>query len=371
MNTYMEDLSQYKGLIPQETVLEIAGKYSLREPQDMRPGGGTASPKVILQCEDGFFLMRRRRSEFCPENCVLFDHAFIRHLAEAGLPVASPLVARDGRTWVVEGEHTYEIVPFIKGLALGEPNSTTQMVSAAKMLSRLHKASQSFSPPTVKDLGRDLYLPRYLDLIEEQLSLNVPHNAPFRALGERMLKMAKQVIVDSERLRPDELLPIAVHGDYTWANVMYRGEEVGGIFDFDWTTRTNRVWDVARGILFFAFRRHSRFNPDDITSLAEAMIPDYERASVFLKAYTEGMLPLNDEEQRILPLFIRETLLCMRIAGMRKLPTEQRLAYATREMEPLLDWMETSLESFDPACSEEGLGVLLKGGVCPWRWKEK
>ena len=75
-------------------------------------------------------------------------------------------------------------------------------------------------------------------------------------------------------------------------------------------------------------------------------MPDYGRALAFLKAYSAYMPSPSEEEQQILPLFIRESLLCMRIGGMRKLPLEQRIAYATHGMRPLLDWMETSLEAF-------------------------
>ena len=345
MTSYPQQ-SEYKASIPQETVLKAVAAFPLGNPTDMRPGGGTASPKTVFRSDGDVYLLRRRRSEFCPENRVRFDHGFVRHLAEAGLPVASPLVARDGRTWVVDGGHTYEIVPFIEGLAIGRLNSASQMVAAASMLGRLHRASRSFSPPTEKDLGRDLYLPRYLHLLEEQLDARRTHDASLRDVGQRMLEMAKEVVVDVERARPDDLSPLAVHGDYMPGNVMFRADEVGGIFDFDWATMTSRVWDVARGILHFAFRRRTRLNPDEITSLTEAMTPDLDRASSFLSAYTAAMPALSAQEEEILPLFIREALLCMRIGGMRKVPVERRLAYATEGMEPLLDWIETSVESF-------------------------
>lgn len=342
----------YTGPIPPATARKVIARFPLGHPTDLRPGGGTASPKTVFACDGDRYLLRRRRSEFCPENRVRFDHAFVRHLAESGLPVAPPLGTREGRTWVVEGEHTYEIVPFIEGLSVRRFNSRLQILGAATALGRIHQASGSFVPPTVKDLGRDLYLPRYLPLIESELRAGRGQGMAVRRVAERMLRMAREVIADVERVRPDEVAPTTVHGDFTPGNVLFRGERVQGIFDFDWATITSRVWDVARGILHFAFRRRTPLDPDDIRSLTEAMTPDLERACDFVETYTSVAPPLNRGERAILPLFIREALLCMRIGGMRKLPEAERLDYAVRDMEPLLDWMETAVESFVSGLTE-------------------
>jgi len=340
-----DETSAYRGFLPAELIVGLAEEYSLGAPDSVRPGGGTASPKAILGYGGRRFLLRRRRAEFCPENRVRFDHAFIWHLARAGLPVATPLTARSGRTYVVRGEHAYEIVPYIEGLEVADQASGDRMRSAARMLGRLHEASRSFSPPAHKDLGRDLFLPRYLHLLEAELERSRGQDARPRRVAELMLGKAKEAIAETERLRPDDVAPIVVHGDYTPANVLFRGPEVGGVFDFDWATRTNRTWDLARGIAFFAFRRKAPLDPDDIVSLTEAQTPDVARAGAFLRAYEEVAPRLDVAERRILPLFIRETLLCMRVAGMRKLPPDERLGFAVRDMEGLLDWMESGLEA--------------------------
>jgi len=340
----MDELSEYREDLPRELVEDVVSRYALGPPRVLADGGGTASPKLILRCGEREVLFRRRRREFSTPNRVRFDHAFIRHLDEALLPVAPPLTSRTGETWVRVGGHVFEIVPYIRGLEQMQRDSLAQLENAAEALARVHEASRAFRPPVEKDLGRDLYLPRYIHLLEDQLERNTPADSPYRPTAERMLSISRRVMQETERMRPDGVDPLVVHGDYTPANILFRADEVRGVFDFDWATRTSRTWDLCRGLLFFAFRRNTPLNPDDIASLTEAPIPDLKRARLFASAYSRGAPRLNDAEMHTIPLFVRETILCMRVGGMRKLPVEERLAYATREMEPLLDWMEERLD---------------------------
>lgn len=332
-------MDRFKGTLRSELVQKIAGVFGLRRLEWVRPGGGTASPKALFKCEQGVYLLKRRREEFCRENRIRFDHAFVQYLYERGLPVAPPLRTTEGRSWVVESGEVYEVVPFIEGLCQWAEKEG-ELISAGETLGRLHRESGSFSPPCSKDLGRDLYLPRYLHLLEQELE-TLSHET-----GERMLRMARRTIELSEEMEHEFRSPTVNHGDYTPANVLFRGSEVAGIFDFDWCVLTSPLWDMARAILFFAFRRKTPLHPEDISSLTEAPIPHIPRSKLLLRAYESVVHPVDKLEKDVLVLFLRETVLCMRIAGMRKLPREKRLSYATEGMTPILDWLEDEVEAF-------------------------
>jgi len=141
-----------------------------------------------------------------------------------------------------------------------------------------------------------------------------------------------------------ESLPSAIiHGDYTPANVLFRGDSVGGIFDFDWVSRQPRVIDLGEALIFFAFTRRDPIDPDDIWSLVQGWAPDLDAARAFLAAY-QAEWPLTREEARALPYFMRETWLGVRIRAMRKVPTEERLRILTQDGLPPLRWLERSVE---------------------------
>ncbi|MEX1253722.1 MAG: phosphotransferase [Dehalococcoidia bacterium] len=79
-----------------------------------------------------------------------------------------------------------------------------------------------------------------------------------------------------------------LHCDYHGLNMVFQGEELAGLFDFDFTTRGPRTFDVSRGL--FNFGRERRGS----TTLREAF------CRAFLEGY-ESVHALTEEERHALP----------------------------------------------------------------------
>jgi len=321
---------------------QVLAEYDVGPANQVRTGGGTAAPKVVVTTTSGRYLLRRRRPEMSDDAIVAFDHAVIAAVADVGLPVARPLPTRHGRTWVQQDGCAYELFPFIEGLQRFTYGNRVQIGAAARTLARFHGATASLQVPPQKRWPREHLISTMAETLAGALA--------GRGANERYLAEALTLLSSARRLEAElstgvvAALPHTVtHGDFTPANVQFRGDAVGGVFDFDWVSHQPRLQDIGEALQFFSFPRRHDLDPDSIWSLVEAWQPDLGAASVFLAAY-QGETPLTAAEAKALPLFMRETWLGVRIRAMRKVvPEEQLRILAEGAIEPL-HWLESSAD---------------------------
>jgi len=318
--------------------LDVLANYGLGQPGHAEAAGGTASPKLLVRVGARSYLVRRRRPTSSADEVISFDHGVIGSMVDAGLPTVRPIAAADGRTWVRLGEHAYEAFPFVSGLVAHSQGNVRQLEAAARTLARLHRATDSLMPPGRKDWPREHCIQDMTGTLRQELAGAAERDA--------RLPAARAMLASAERLAgvlSDPLvarLPrVIVHGDYTPANVLFRGDRVGGVFDLDWVSRQPRVLDVGEALQFFAFRRNSALDPDSIWSLVQAWEPDEAAAAAFLRAY-QSTWPLDDDESGALPLFMLETWLGVHIRAMRKVVPEDRLSILTDGALEPLRWLE-------------------------------
>ncbi len=321
-----------------DVVDAVLARYGLRAEVPPEPAGGTASPKVFFRMLGRRFLLRRRRAEFCPEPVVAFDHSVMRHLANAGLRVIVPFTQRDGTTWATMDGATYEVFPFIEGLELLHQGNTAEVADAGRQLGRLHRATEDFVPEGEKGWGREFDMAANRATLVDFLETPAAEGAA-RPAAEGMAAMAERVVESLPDDAVDALPHCIIHGDYTWANILFRNGRVAGIFDFDWCDRQPRIHDLARGLLFFATFRERPLDPNSIRHLVQAWRGDEDLGRTFLNAYAEEV-QLTEDERRLLPAMIAETWLCCRIRAMRKVPDEEKLEILTDGIAPTLDFLK-------------------------------
>jgi Ser/Thr protein kinase RdoA (MazF antagonist) len=89
-----------------------------------------------------------------------------------------------------------------------------------------------------------------------------------------------------------DALPVGrVHGDYHGRNMVFVGDELRGLFDFDDLERGPLVFDVARGVHMFGREARGSFR----------IRPEVAR--LFIAAYARGRA-LNHEERDALPVMV-------------------------------------------------------------------
>lgn len=328
-------MGTHPNALTQGEVRAVLGAYDVGEVMFTRPGAGTANPAVIVVTNRGQFFLKRRNARYSTRGQLLYDHAVIRHLARSGLPVTPPRQTISGSRWQEHNGHVYELYPLVEG-EQHEDGNLRQIEAAGRVLGAFHLATHDFTP------GGDKPLPRFHDpqdslrglrWARDQLAAGrrSPHGDP--ALVQRLIEAAEAI----RRRLPDQaywaLPQCIIHGDYHPANLKFEGDEVAGIFDFDWVGRAPRMVDVADGLVYFCARRARPVEPSDIATLTQAFTLDMEAVEVFGRGY-ETRVSVTPDERAALPDLMRARWLFSRVDAMeRKVPEERKLDYLLEDIE--------------------------------------
>lgn len=310
--------------------------YRFSAPTVVAPMGGTAASKVLVDDGPRRYVIRRRPPQFSGPSYLRFDHELNRRLAAEGFPVAPYLPSRDGSTWVALDGAVFEATPYVPGAIEGRPNER-QLRDLGRQVGRLHEIGARFSHPDKEGFLREDHPSILLPLIDEleQLAAGEPERTRFEELRATLL-------ATNERLsaRRDRDWTV-IHGDLHPGNILFDGDEVSALFDFDYTARGMAIRDIGDCLLLVAGDRNSSFDPDDIWSLAQPCRLNEERAVALLRGYAEiRELPADWED---LPLVLRSRWIQIRLRGTRKVPQTDKVLFALQDLAPTLEYLDCRL----------------------------
>lgn len=195
-----------------------------------------------------------------------FEHSVINHLIDKEFSlVARVFETRQGPTYsamFLEGEFNspifYAIFDFLDGedkyTWIDPKCSELEIKNAARVLAEFHNAVAD-----ITCIG-ERFEPKILDLLP-QISQNVLTSLKKSKSTkfDEYLAEHKQLILDNclatqESLNSSissEWPEIVIHCDYHPGNLKFRGEEVVGLFDFDWSKVDLRCFDFALACWYF------------------------------------------------------------------------------------------------------------------------
>ena len=259
-----------------------------------------------------YFLRKYKRG--IAEEEIVFEHSLIEHLAAGGAPVARIHHTRTGESYLrcSEAEDDaapifYTIFDFLPGddrLTWIDPVLTErELAGSAAVLAQLHQDVAGFTPP-----GRRLE-PKILELLP--VIAETWSGCPARSKGtifdariqEQLSALGSNISATIATLQDEAVgsLPqIVIHGDYHPGNLKFSGEQVTGVFDFDWSKVDFRLFDLGLALWYFCTSWHG--SEDGKLRL------DWMRG--FLHAYQEtlaaqrGARVITPEEVRYLPAMI-------------------------------------------------------------------
>ena len=219
----------------------------------------------------------------------------------------------------------FEIYPWIEGDVF-EYENRHQLEELGRMLAGYHLITKEFRTRR-KNQKRESDPERLLQELDSLLadtdcadSMALLREVR-RVLGELNMALRDNVY--------DKLPQAIIHGDLHPGNVKFCGNHLAGLFDFDWANRQERIRDVSDGIMFFAGRRESNIKADNIWSLTSSFNCDPEATEAFLDAY-DSVCQLGAAEKNALPFVMAARWLQVRIRGMRKVPTKDRISFLDR-----------------------------------------
>ena len=274
--------------------------------------GGTTNRSfgiVVHQagCRKRFFL-RKYKTGITGEE-IRFEHALITHAIANGLTIGAGIVmTRRGDTFVTPANSNsiFAVYAYLKGedrYSWDNPYVTdAEFRSAGRLLAEFHNAVRDFDPgdlhrkePPILMLWRAF--PEKLAEFGQQAHAGKVRSY-FREHFPRILDtMARHRFEPADA----EGMPvIATHYDYHPGNLKWDGEQVVGIFDFDWSKMDLRLFDVCMAVVYFC--SHWRENHDGEMRL--------DKLSLFLHSYQQrlkmldGLEPITAVEIQMLPTML-------------------------------------------------------------------
>ena len=261
------------------------------------------------------YFLRKYKAGIRPEE-LAFEHALIAHLAAAGAPPVARLhLTREGATCAhsVAGQGDragayYAIFDFLPGedrYTWVAPRCTpAQVRNAAVVLARFHQAAGRFSPQGKRSEAQILDL---LPVIARNLvgcRDRARHPAFDAYLSDQQALIQESIASALQVLSHpgySHMVRIAVHCDFHPGNLKFQGDEICGLFDFDWSKVDFRCFDLALALWYFFVTWEA---PQD----GELRLDEVE---IFLASYQEALQddlaigPLSEVELNALPAMIQ------------------------------------------------------------------
>jgi homoserine kinase type II len=276
----------------------VLGRYDL--------GGLTTARRVergfvnenwIVETARGRYFLKRRHPHLRQPRIIRAQHALIARLLQAGFPAPTVLRNNGGETLTVLDGEFYEIHGCIEGQPYNH-DRRAHLKEAAVTLGRYHVHVQGFAPRALRAQG-ELYSPTIL-------RTNLAHLAkawrldrdPESVQAVRQLE-AHAAVLAAGFVQHGALPHLVIHGDYYAGNLLFEGNRIVGVVDYDKARWQPRVVELAEALIYFASPR-----PGDLKHLVYPGTLQWEPFIRFFRHYAR-VVALEAREARALPDYIR------------------------------------------------------------------
>ncbi|MFZ4722277.1 MAG: phosphotransferase enzyme family protein [Phycisphaerales bacterium] len=285
--------------------IEAAARWDLGEVASIvpLPGGSSASPKFVVRAVGKSYVLKCRAAHAGDVERIAFAHGFMHAAAGAGVPVAMPIRSRDGAAHEIVAARTWEVFPFVEGERWSRQPG--QARAAGEALGCMHAAGIAFTwhghvqaasfHGNLNVLEALRRVPRAVHRVEPDVDMVALANA-CETLAEAYTEAAAAV----EEVGYAQLDSQVVHGDFHPGNVIFDGDRVAAVIDFDAARLEPAVVDFANGLMQFACFRGTATRVAAWPAELDAL-----RLAAFTHAYAHrGDRALADQVDMVPPLMI-------------------------------------------------------------------
>jgi Ser/Thr protein kinase RdoA (MazF antagonist) len=275
---------------------EVAEVFGLTGRIDWRDLGGSSTANLLIT-GDGSPVVARVHQGGKSSGRLLAEQAARNALADAGIPAVRPLAGPSGQTVArLPGGRLAELEAFVTWDT--RMNSEPLVRRGFGVLARVHDVLRTVELPAAARTVR-----RANHILAADAAAATRRGAErMRSWGEPGLsRFADDVVahIDGVWAREEPLaagqVTQIVHGDFWDNNVLFRGDDLAAVIDFDFMAERPRIDDLAL-TAYFWFLQPGKGVP----GLTEA-----RELRRFVDAYdAAAALPLSPEERMALPLAI-------------------------------------------------------------------
>lgn len=250
------------------------------------PRGSRRSPKLILRSGGKLYLLKRRARGKDDPDKVAFCHSLQLHLADKKFPLPRLIgTKQDNNSMFVWKDRIYELFEYIKGSSYDSSLQSTE--DSGRTLALFHKLLCSFEPEFEPAKGayhaaKNILLS--IQSIPAALAKVDPRNADQRAdtvkkSMDYLLASYKDAAGRVNQLGLPTWPAQIVHGDWHPGNILFRGQRIVAVIDYDAARIQQRILDIANGALQFSIIGGG----DDASKWPDHF--DEARLTAFIKGY--------------------------------------------------------------------------------------
>jgi len=237
------------------------------------------------------YVLRRTGPRSDPRR-IEFQARFQLHLLHHGFPTPEIIETREGDLFVTDSDGSFwTLLAYIDGDEY-DFSRIDQAVEAARRLADFHRIAEAFSGEWVTPLYQEPVRDRWARASENQAELGQMYAGEGVEDELAYLRERWRELLAEWPLTRIEALPVGwLHGDYHGRNVVFAGDEICALFDFDEVERGPMVYDIA-----LAAQRFGREGRGSLTIRPEV-------ARHFIQEYARRRA-LTDEERAALPMMM-------------------------------------------------------------------
>ncbi|MSR17551.1 MAG: hypothetical protein EXS00_00020 [Phycisphaerales bacterium] len=322
--------------------------------------GSRQSPKVLIETSSGQYLLKRRVREKGVQERLAFTVAVHAQCKAAGVPVAVMIPVRGtGDSVLVRGGAIYELFEYVSGKRFAR--TSEQAMSAGATLASMHGKLKNF------DIGGGLdgsyHDSRTVRMAIAKAGAAVAAADPGvdRARLDALIGMLSERYENSCRKCGEAVeswgREFIIHGDFHPGNLLFDGDEVRVVLDFDSVRRGCAQMDVANGAMQFSLAKMVSGTPASTWSHSL----DLHRLQAFLRGYAATAAnALAGKGEFLSPLMIEasigETMVPVaRTGNFGGIPALEFLEYVERKTAWMLNESSTIASTLEQSCLQEGI----------------
>ncbi|NTU84162.1 MAG: homoserine kinase [Chloroflexales bacterium] len=283
-------------MLTQHDVERALQNYDLGVVRSARPAShGVVNETAFAETSAGRYVVRRNQRKLGRASLDL-RHRLLGWLRAHGFPAPRLIPARTGETAIEIDGRLFEVFTFIDGDEFNA-DRPAHLIGTGTVLARYHSAIEDF-PDEPAYQGPRYSTSSLPGLIERAMQRDVMGDLtePLNWYDRRAVDLRKALPEPAYMALPQVL----IHGDVHRDNLIFRGDSVAALIDFDQVTMDARLVDVADALVDFAVGAA----PSDWYPWGVYAGPlDAERARNLLRGYCQ-MNPLTPAERSALPVIV-------------------------------------------------------------------
>ncbi|MCX5666744.1 MAG: phosphotransferase [Candidatus Omnitrophica bacterium] len=234
-----------------EQIFAQYGKGGIKQVRELAPGLGANQPRSIKTDTGEFVLVKsslRKTPASIEWECSLFER-----LKEKGFtPVPQLYRTSSGAPFVKAGNDLYKLYEFKQGAQVkwGDIKGA-KAAEAAKIQALYHNAVKGIEPQGLNLITSERLYP-LADLLNPSEMRAWFHNARdalpadvFNFFGSQLDELEKNVPARGYASLPQ----LIIHGDYNSNNILFAGDSISGLIDFDYARKALRITGLANGAI--------------------------------------------------------------------------------------------------------------------------